>query len=56
MHRILKKQQMYSSDVPGDASIEEIILQLYGPIELLRQHVVLTQLLSEYNISYDSKI
>ncbi len=47
---------MYSSDVPGDASIDEIILQLYGPIELLRQQIVLTELLTKCGISYDSKI
>ena len=47
---------MYSSDVPGDASIDEIILQLYGPIELLRQRIVLTELLTKCGISYDYKV
>ena len=47
---------MYNSDIPGDASIDEIILQLYGPIELLRQRVLLSQLLFESGISYDHEI
>ncbi len=56
MQHFLKKLLMYSSDIPGDASIDEIILQLYGPVELLRQNILLTQLLTEFGISYDNKV
>ncbi len=42
---------MYSSDVPEDASIDEIILEMYGPLELLRQRMVLNQLLLETGIT-----
>ena len=41
---------MYSSNVPGDLSVSEIILSLYGPEELLRQHVALTDLLIDAGI------
>ncbi len=42
---------MYSSDVPGDASIDEIILELYGPLELLRQRMALNALLQQLSIT-----
>jgi len=42
---------MYSSDVPGDASIDEIILELYGPLELLRQRMALNGLLQQLSIT-----
>jgi len=42
---------MYSSDVPGDASIDEIILELYGPLELLRQRMILNDLLLQTGVT-----
>ena len=42
---------MYSSDVPEDASIDEIVLEMYGPLELLRQRMALNQLLLETGIT-----
>ncbi len=42
---------MYSSDVPGDASIDEIVLELYGPLELLRQRMVLNNLLIQCGVT-----
>jgi len=41
---------MYSSNVPSDESIDEIILRLYGPLELLRQRMALNELLRKLNI------
>jgi len=42
---------MYSSDVPEDASIDEIVLELYGPLELLRQRMVLNNLLMQCGVT-----
>lgn len=42
---------MYSSDVPEDASIDEIVLELYGPLELLRQRMVLNNLLIQSGVT-----
>ena len=41
---------MYSSNVPSDLTTSEIIFLMYGPEELLRQQVVLTELLIEAGI------
>ncbi len=42
---------MYSSDVPEDASIDEIVLELYGPLELLRQRMALNNLLMQCGVT-----
>ena len=42
---------MYSSDVPEDASIDEIVLELYGPLELLRQRMILNDLLLQTGVT-----
>jgi len=42
---------MYSSDVPEDASIDEIVLEMYGPLELLRQRMILNDLLLQAGVT-----
>jgi len=42
---------MYSSDVPSDETLDEQVLRLYGPLELLRQRMALNVLLIKLGIS-----